>query len=80
MIMSNSEPTKALTVRLPISLYQQVRAAAHGTDFSEEVSVAEFIRQALVKSVKSKEKERRVPPSDRNVQAAGPGSWLSGAH
>jgi plasmid stability protein len=83
MIMTVSkEPTRALTVRLPESLYQRVRAAAHGSTVEESVPVAEFIRHALEEATvpppaTNKEKVRAAQ-SHRDVQASGSGNWLSG--
>jgi hypothetical protein len=76
MIMkAKKEPYRALSVRLPESLYQRVKAAAHGRTVDESMHIAEYIREALERSL-----ERNVPPPDssRNVQATRPGSWLSG--
>lgn len=79
MIMkAKSEPLKVLSVRLPWSLYQRVKAAAHGQTADDSVSIADFIREALEHDLQHK--EPHAPPQDnsRDVSPSRSASWLPG--
>lgn len=79
MIMrAHREPLRTLSVRLPESLYQRVKSAAHGKTVDEAMSIADFIREALEHDLSQKETHAATPDSRRDLQAARARSWLSG--